>query len=197
VGGYGSGRWGLHSKKTTVEECRELSIGKLYRDGLLAWGRTWAGGLTWSNSLTGEKTASISLELDTTDRGRPWLGLIYTITERGTGAKTDYNYRLALDFTPLYFGGGRWWVVCPLSKSGQPCGRRVSKLYLPPSGRYFGCRHCYDLTYQSCQESDKRVSQLLRTMAAAGGDLDLSGANYVLLVKAWMAQERRLGRFRR
>jgi hypothetical protein len=31
----------------------------------------------------------------------------------------------------------------------------VGKLYLPPGGRYFGCRHCYNLTYTSCQESRK------------------------------------------
>ena len=24
-------------------------------------------------------------------------------------------------------------------------------------GRYYGCRHCYDLTDESCQESDVRV----------------------------------------
>ncbi len=24
---------------------------------------------------------------------------------------------------------------------------------LPPNGQYFGCRHCYDLTYRSSQES--------------------------------------------
>jgi len=42
------------------------------------------------------------------------------------------------------------------------CGRRVAKLYLPRGARYFGCRHCYDLTYLSCQRSDKRVSRLSR-----------------------------------
>jgi hypothetical protein len=46
--------------------------------------------------------------------------------------------------------------------SGSPCYRRVGKLYLPPGGRYFGCRHCYDLTYTSCQEHDKRVDALRR-----------------------------------
>jgi hypothetical protein len=33
------------------------------------------------------------------------------------------------------------------------CGRRVGKLYLPPGGKYFGCRHCYNLTYTSSNES--------------------------------------------
>jgi hypothetical protein len=45
------------------------------------------------------------------------------------------------------------------------CGRRVGKLYLPPAGRYFGCRVCHGLTYQSCQESGKYDS-LYREIAA-------------------------------
>src|SRR5436309_2544304 len=31
----------------------------------------------------------------------------------------------------------------------------ADELYLPPQGRYFGCRRCHDLTYTSCQESHK------------------------------------------
>ena len=27
---------------------------------------------------------------------------------------------------------------------------------------YFGCRHCYDLTYKSCKEHDSRVSALMK-----------------------------------
>jgi hypothetical protein len=38
----------------------------------------------------------------------------------------------------------------------------VGKLYLPPHCRYFGCRHCHDLTYTSCQQHDKRVDFLRR-----------------------------------
>jgi pyruvate-formate lyase-activating enzyme len=38
----------------------------------------------------------------------------------------------------------------------------VAKLYLPPGSRYFGCRHCHNLTYQSCKEHDKRVDALAK-----------------------------------
>ncbi len=31
----------------------------------------------------------------------------------------------------------------------------MGKLYYPPGGIYFGCRQCYKLTYESCQESHK------------------------------------------
>ncbi len=54
-----------------------------------------------------------------------------------------------------HFGGVRWWFVCPLVINGRLCRRCVQKLYLPPRGRYYGCRHCYNLTYTSSQESHK------------------------------------------
>ena len=34
------------------------------------------------------------------------------------------------------------------------------KLYLPPGGKYYGCRHCYDLTYESSQTSHSRIRRL-------------------------------------
>jgi len=37
--------------------------------------------------------------------------------------------------------------------SGVRCGRRVAKLCCPPSGKYYGCRHCYNLSYESRNES--------------------------------------------
>jgi hypothetical protein len=40
--------------------------------------------------------------------------------------------------------------------------RERLKLYLPPAARYFGCRHCHDLTYRSAQEHNKRVDALRR-----------------------------------
>ena len=34
----------------------------------------------------------------------------------------------------------------------MPCGRRVGTLFLSSGGKYFGCRHCYDLSYESRNE---------------------------------------------
>jgi hypothetical protein len=64
--------------------------------------------------------------------------------------------------------GLRWWFVCPLIGQGRTCARRVGKLYLPPGSRYFGCRHCHELTYTSCQESRKHDS-LFRHLALSTG----------------------------
>lgn len=89
------------------------------------------------------------------------LQFIYTIT-RPTGEKDSLDYQVEVVATPCNFGGERYWFMCPLVKGGRPCGRRVTKLYLPSGGRYFGCRQCYDLTYRSVQEHDKRVDALTK-----------------------------------
>lgn len=47
----------------------------------------------------------------------------------------------------------RWWFLCPLSRNGVSCGRRVAKLYRAPRADYYGCRDCYDLSYESRNES--------------------------------------------
>ena len=62
---------------------------------------------------------------------------------------------VALTWTACNFGGERPWFICP----GAGCGRRVAVLYGP--GRYFLCRHCYDLVYES-QREDKMYRALRR-----------------------------------
>jgi hypothetical protein len=81
----------------------------------------------------------------------PWVRLYYTFT----ASQMHIDYRIHLQTTYPRFGGLRWWFLCPLTVNGYACSRRVGKLYLPPGSRYFGCRHCYALTYTSCQESRK------------------------------------------
>jgi hypothetical protein len=44
---------------------------------------------------------------------------------------------------------------------GVCCGRRVGTLFLSSGGKYFGCRHCYNLSYESRNESRLgRIGQL-------------------------------------
>jgi hypothetical protein len=151
MGGYGSGRWSAHTKKDTVEDCRFLDANRWMREGILGEGLRHWGGWTWRNAHTGEQTSSIGYEVDTTDMACPWVRLYYTFT----ASQMHIDYRIHLQTTYPRFGGLRWWFLCPLTVNGYACSRRVGKLYLPPGSRYFGCRHCYALTYTSCQESRK------------------------------------------
>jgi hypothetical protein len=69
------------------------------------------------------------------------------------GHKEDVRYKVPLSWTTCNFGGERSWFVCPGVINGRYCGRRVAKLYL--KHRYFLCRHCQDLTYESRQVAKK------------------------------------------
>jgi hypothetical protein len=163
MGGSGSGchyHWWRSSKKTTVEDCRHLEANRLMREGILKAGVWHHGGWAWfRDEERKEKTSSIGYEVNTQDAA-PRMRLSYTLTKKGE----PVDYSIALATTQPRLGGVRWWFICPLVANGRPCNRRVGKLYLPPGGRYFGCRHCYDLAYTSSQESHK-FDGLYRHMA--------------------------------
>jgi hypothetical protein len=167
MGGSGSGNhyhWWRSSKKTVVEDCRSLDANRWMREGILKTGVRLTGSWAWFRDKARTKqTSAISYEINTRD-APPWLRLIYIFT----ATKDALDYRIRLVTTRPRFGGLRWWFICPLVVNGRACGRRVGKLYLPPSGRYFGCRHCHKLTYTSCQES-RKYDGLFRHMAAEMG----------------------------
>lgn len=71
----------------------------------------------------------------------------YTQTDNSSGEKKDFDYKVPLEKTPCHLGGFRYWFKCHLYKSGVYCGKRVGVLY--KNGDWFGCRHCYELTYSS------------------------------------------------
>ena len=152
MGGSGSGRHSTFSAKRTVEECLLLDVNKLARGGMIR-ATSYVHSLIWTNTRTGKQTASVGYTC--TLSGGEWVfTLIYT-TSRNGGEKQDVRLPIRLQVTRPNYGGERWWFTCPLVVGGRACERRVSKLYLPQGGLYFGCRHCHDLTYTSCQESHK------------------------------------------
>lgn len=133
----------FYGKKNTVSDYKTISAKKLKAWKYFAQG-TVCGALTWS--WNGERAGSIGVFINISGReGTMRLSYTYDKTEN-----MDYTVRLVS--TPCHFGGVRWWFLCPLYRNGISCNRRVGVLYL---GKYAGCRHCYDLTYESCQESHK------------------------------------------
>jgi hypothetical protein len=126
---------------------------------------------------TGERTASTGYSREIHD-DQVVLRLRYT-TALSDGEKYDVEERVELQTTPSAVDSVRWWFTCPLIVNGRSCGRRVGKLYLPPGSRYFGCRHCYDLTYRSCQESHRYDRLFERLASETGLDRRLVKAMFV------------------
>jgi hypothetical protein len=136
MGGMGSGNWYRWDSKDTVESCRSIDVRQWHRDGLLKPGIlfSWA----WWHDET--KAATITVRTEHNE-----VVLSYRYRVQG-GDWQDVEETIPLTWTVCNYGGQRPWFQCPEVR----CGRRVAILY--GAGRYFLCRYCYDLAYESTRE---------------------------------------------
>jgi hypothetical protein len=150
MGGFGSGRWGWHRKKTTAESCRWFTVAVLVGDHTPVAGR--AGKLVWK-ARGGDESASVAFTFATPATA--------VLAYQWGDDRKEFTCPLDLVALPTPNGGTRYLARCPLVVDGVRCHRRVAKLYQPPRSPYFGCRSCHRITYRSRQAHDPRVSALL------------------------------------
>lgn len=132
-----------YGSKQEADDLKQFSVSFLRKYGYFRSSGLY-GTIKWSRN--GTPTGNITVQSYINDNER-CLRLIYTQTDRQTGEKTHFDYKIPLVTTPCYFGGFRYWFQCPWYAQGIFCGRRVGVLYL--GDKYFACRHCYHLTYAS------------------------------------------------
>jgi hypothetical protein len=145
MSGVGSGNWYRFDKKITTGECHSIDVRYLHREGLLKPGRWFS--LRWSRAE--RETGSIGGSVEGHLRLRPERVILRYRCRSGQGSEWEDVWELvSLSWTACNFGGERPWFICP----GAGCSRRVAVLYGP--GRYFLCRHCYDLVYESQRENE-------------------------------------------
>jgi hypothetical protein len=142
MGGEGSGNWYRFDKKTTTDGCHSVDVRYLHRKDLLTPGHWYS--LRWSRA--GRETGSIRIAVGGNDKPQRVL-LLYRHRIGPADEWEDVQEHVPLTWTACNFGGERPWFICP----GAGCGRRVAVLYGP--GRYFLCRYCYDLVYESQREN--------------------------------------------
>lgn len=146
-----------------AEQSNALSIFWIKKHGYLDKDYSRQSGvITWTYGYS-ENKSSISFSINRESWGTPeeetYINLNYTNTSNWTGEKNKMDYRISLTTTPCNLGGKRYWFVCPLSKNGIYCGRRVGVIY--SIGKWFGCRRCGEIAYQSQFEGGKfRVSSV-------------------------------------
>ena len=146
MGGSGSGDYFRWSTKSTTGSQHRVDIRWLKKQGYLRPGAF--GSLSWSRG--DEQTGSIGFRMEH-DR------MILNYRHRPHGSEWEnVEQAISFDRTSCNYGGFRTWFLCPR------CWQRVALLY--GAGKYFFCRHCYNLTYASQQ-----VQRYERLMMKARG----------------------------
>jgi hypothetical protein len=161
MGGSGSGR---HADvyNYTVEDCLTVDINWMRRKNSHSFipNHSASGSITWSRN--GIETASIGYKAYLeTDNEHIIFHYTYQDSEK-------IEYRVWFEKTYPNYGGFRYWFLCP----AQGCGKRIAKLYKPPGSRYFACRTCQNLTYESCRESHQFDGLYSRIGADMGRSAD-------------------------
>jgi hypothetical protein len=154
LGGLGSGSWYRFNTKTTVEECHSLDVRRLHREGLLKPDYRFS----WSWSRGGRQIASVGGVVLGSSRSERVV-LLFGHRSGPSAHWENVQQPVALEWTPCNFGGERPWFICSGVVNGVRCGRRVAVLHA--AGKWFMCRHCYDLGYES-QREDKTHRALRR-----------------------------------
>ena len=141
--------------KKTCETSQALSISHLKKLGYLD-GRHQSGTVTWTTGLSDIKR-SIGIVAQIVDVD-PHFRLHYTYISLNK-IKSDMDYKVRVTTSRCFFGGKRYWFTCPLINGNWPCQRRVGVLYRV--GKYYGCRHCHGLAYQSQKETHSALLSAL------------------------------------
>ncbi len=143
--------------KSIAEQSSALSIFWLKKHGYFHKDYSHRSGtITWTYGYSENKSSigfSISRDNWGTTDERAYMKLNYTHTDRWSSEKSEMDYRIELATTPCRYGGKRYWFICPLTKNGRYCGRRVGVLYC--LGKWFGCRHCGEIAYAKQMEGGK------------------------------------------
>ena len=134
-----------------------MSIFWLKKHGHLPKDGGWtSGGIKWTYGLSGNESSigfTVYINMQEEIGQRDHIQLKYAHTDRWSGEKESMDYSVQFATTPCNYGGVRYWFVCPLSKNGRYCGRRVGVIY--SIGKWFGCRYCGEIAYAAQMRGGK------------------------------------------
>jgi hypothetical protein len=138
MGGFGSGRtWGC--TRPIKEWCLTLNVNRILRKTSKVIGNENLIISSWTWHRDGKPCGYVKYFIEEMMR----ISLNYQIKDE------RISQSILLTTTRQPNGGERYWFLCP----GKNCRRLCTNLYLPPGGKIFACRKCYNLTYESSNES--------------------------------------------
>jgi hypothetical protein len=113
-------------QRARLEGGLKLNLNWLIRQRVIVRGcaSTRPRSISWTNSYTGEETATAEIMFDLQGTEQGWLKI-------NLG---NVDQRITLSAHPRYFGGRQWYFICPYMN------RRAMVLWMPPGARTFACR---------------------------------------------------------
>jgi hypothetical protein len=153
MGGLGSGDYLRWCTKSTTGSQHRVDMREMRQQGRLEQGKT--GWLSWTRNDKQTRSISYRVKADCLILNYRW-------------GWEDVQETVMFDWTACNYGGKRAWFLCP------GCNRRVAVLY--GAGRYFLCRHCYNLTYasQQVQRYERLMMKARAIRESLGGSINLS-----------------------
>jgi hypothetical protein len=146
------------TQRLTVEDCFAVDVAML--KGIVQAPGDWR--VYRCHRPTGAGTEEIGYKVEIDADNHSSLILRYVLSKNGIRSRFPLQYAVRTTTVPCRYGGRRYFLNCPLVRNGVPCLKRVRKLFLPPGARFFGCRACYRLAYESSQTHSSRLDHLLR-----------------------------------
>jgi hypothetical protein len=127
-----------NSKKITVYRLRRWGFFSHAPQGIITWDEdgVWSKS---SNLIQGKMAIKVQIDKLIMEVGY--------VVEQGNGERKKFYFPVYLSRQPCYFGGFRFFMICPLVCNGFPCKRRTSVLYKPDDSFYLGCRACHRIRY--------------------------------------------------
>ena len=159
MGGMGSGGWMRYGSKSTVDSQHAVDIRYLKKQGLLWVGNN--GTLSWT--CREKQTGAINYQVK--ENG---IKLTYNSRTASTDEWQAVEQFVPFDYTPCHYGGKRMWLLC------TGCNRRVACIYA--AGKYFLCRHCYGLNFQSQHEdcANRQLTKAQEIRMQLGGSANMT-----------------------
>lgn len=135
-------RYFYPNPRNTTEQVKKIELPWLLKHNYLNGLRY--GNITWFRN--GTQTGDINILVDTSSEN-PYARLMYKTRQWGTEDWRDAEFEVQLEYSRCRFGGKKWFFICGF----QGCINRARVLYF--LGKYFTCRKCANLSYESCNKS--------------------------------------------
>ena len=140
------GKYYYWEGRNTVDGYNRLSIPFLKKHWYLnnpTWYQSWT--VSWTRQGNPNWNIGVSIYIKGDES---YVRINFTQTDKASGEKKDFDYRIKLVKTPCHYWGYRWWFICPCKWN------RCSILYLQ-SNWYFASRKTLNLCYEDQKVSKK------------------------------------------